>query len=237
MTHSFQFQFKALPISRAQIIATLGYTENEFPEPFSAYLDEAYHFAGMLDDIRATYRFIDQIELKPQTGELILEKVAFKPGKTLLKELRYSTRAALFICSAGESISHKAKELMMGEDPILGFVYDVMGTFIAEAAGQLLQTHISPEIRLGGEKMTNRYSPGHNDWSVTEQHPLFALMGGETCGVTLSPSAIMNPIKSISGVIGIGREVVYRKNRCAVCTSKNCMYRNANKLCPHAENG
>jgi hypothetical protein len=229
MTHTFQFRFNELSISRAQIITTLGYQEADFPEPFPSYLDEVYDFAKSLEDIRATFLLVDEVELRTTTGELMLNKVAFKPGEILLKELRNSTRAAIFICTAGEHISNKSKALMMGEDPILGFVYDVMGTFIAESAGQKLREIMGPELEARGEKMTNLYSPGHTEWSVTEQHQLFDFFGGQTCGVKLTSSALMNPVKSISGVIGIGPEVIFRKNRCAVCTSKSCMYRNKNK--------
>ncbi len=230
MNIEFRFQFKELPVHRAQIVAALGYKENDLPEPFPTYLDEVYDFAQTLDDIRATYRFVERVELKRDTGELILNETSFYVGKILLKELRNSTRAALFICTAGESISNQSKALMMGDDPMLGFVYDVMGTFIAEAAGEKLAESLRPEIEQRGEKMTNLYSPGHTEWSVSEQHRLFDLFEGQTCGVSLTPSALMSPVKSVSGVIGIGKEVFFRKDRCALCTSKNCMYRRAHAL-------
>ena len=53
---------------------------------------------------------------------------------------------------------------------------------------------------------------------------LFSLFGNFPCGVTLTPSALMNPVKSISGIICIGR-VTFRDYQCSLCHQKNCVYR------------
>jgi hypothetical protein len=40
---------------------------------------------------------------------------------------------------------------------------------------------------------------------VAEQHKLFSLLPPGICGITLSDSALMHPIKSVSGITGIGK--------------------------------
>lgn len=58
-----------------------------------------------------------------------------------------------------------------------------------------------------GMVTTNRFNPGYCGWDVTEQHKLFSLMADNYCGIRLTESALMDPVKSGSGFIGIGKSV------------------------------
>lgn len=225
MIQEFKFRFEELNIKRADIIATMGYSDNEIPEPFNTYLDSAFCFADKLDDIRASLRITDNVELLNETGTLVVDHTHFNIGDLLLKELRNSTSIAVFICTAGPEISTLAKELMFGEDPVKGFIYDILGSYISEAVGYQIEAFLKLQFKTSKLNITTRYSPGYVKWSLAEQEKLFALLEGKTCGVKLTPSSLMKPVKSISGVIGIGENVKYRKNRCALCNSKNCMFK------------
>jgi len=76
-----------------------------------------------------------------------------------------------------------------------------------------------------GLHITNRFSPGYCGWNVKEQHKLFQLLPPKFCGISLSDSALMIPIKSISGIIGMGDHVIVSDYPCDVCHEENCIYR------------
>jgi hypothetical protein len=80
-------------------------------------------------------------------------------------------------------------------------------------------------MRDSGKKITNRYSPGYCGWDVTEQHKLFQLIPENYCGIKLTPSALMDPVKSISGIIGIGENVKNNPYTCRLCNQNDCVYR------------
>lgn len=226
MIKEFHFRFDELPVTAASVAATLGYGDGEIPEPFNSYIDSAFRFAEKTEGICASLRIIDHVELRPDSGEMIVGNIHFNVGEVLLKEYKNSEQIAVFICTAGAGISTLAKELMFGEDPVKGFVYDILGSYIAEATGAKIEEVLRKEFEKTDQKITARYSPGYAQWTVAEQEKLFKLLNGKTCDVQLTESALMNPVKSISGFIGIGTDVKYRKNRCAICNSKDCMYRN-----------
>ena len=48
-------------------------------------------------------------------------------------------------------------------------------------------------------------------------------------GITINESCLMQPIKSVSGIIGIGDEVRKRSYGCDICNSTSCAYRNIRK--------
>lgn len=225
MIKEFHFRFDELQVNAASVAATLGYADGEIPEPFDSYIDEAFNFARETDGICAVVRIIDKVELMHDNGKLLVENTQFEIGEVLLREYNNSEQIAVFICTAGADISKLANDLMFGEDPVKGFVYDILGSYIAEATGDKIEAFLRKEFENTDKKITARYSPGYAEWTVAEQEKLFKLLNGKTCKVELTESALMNPVKSISGFIGIGKDVKYRKNRCAICNSKDCMYR------------
>jgi hypothetical protein len=60
---------------------------------------------------------------------------------------------------------------------------------------------------------------------VEEQKKLFSFLPKEFCGVSLTDSALMIPIKSISGIIGVGKNVEYKQYFCDTCGRKDCTYK------------
>ena len=105
---------------------------------------------------------------------------------------------------------------MKDGDLLTGYVYDVIGSEVVEAAVDLMQDSLRKSMAAEGKKITNRYSPGYCGWDVAEQHKLFQLMPDNYCGIKLNDSALMNPEKSVSGFIGIGEHVRYNPYTCRV---------------------
>ena len=110
-------------------------------------------------------------------------------------------------------------------DLLKSYVYDVVGSEIVEAAADLMQDELEKAMAVGGRKITNRFSPGYCGWDVVEQHKLFRLIPGNFCGIRLTPSALMDPVKSVSGFIGIGENVKRLPYTCSFCDMKDCLYR------------
>jgi hypothetical protein len=225
MIAEFDFRFNELIIDKKEIVKILGYAKTPLPSPFDKFLEEALNYSEGLNDIRGIYRIVDNIEINRIDHQILAADQKFKVGKTLSFELRGSESLAFFVCTAGNSICKRSARLLKGEDPVLGYVYDLLGSAIAEAAADRLQDVLKQVVEEDGQKITNRYSPGYCHWNVSDQHKLFSLFQGNPCGVTLTPSSLMQPTKSISGVIGIGKDVKYRKYQCEHCSSKDCVYR------------
>jgi len=233
MINEHNLNFNELRINRQEIEAVLGYPYNLLPEPFNQYIEEAFNEAKNLIDIRATFRVVEDISIDQKKGILLAAEQKFNVGKMICKELTDSDRMVFFVCSAGKTISEKSANLFKSGDPILGYIYDLLGSAIVEATGNWIQSYLKQGIVENGEAITNRYSPGYCNWSTSEQHKLFTLFNEAPSGVILTTSALMNPVKSISGVIGIGHDVKYRNYQCDICRNKDCVYyrvRNSNKM-------
>jgi hypothetical protein len=221
----FKFSYNDLAINHEEIRTLLGYENSLLPAPFDEYFEEALKKAGTVRDIAAAYKIVTIDSLDEKTRSMVTGEHEFKMGKTVIGELKGSVQLAFFVCTAGKTLSEISTRLLKGEDPVSGYVYDVLGSAIADAAADKMQEFLKAETEKTGNRITNRYSPGYCHWNVSDQHKLFSILGDAPCGVSLTPSALMYPIKSISGVIGIGPEVKYREYQCTLCLSENCVYR------------
>jgi hypothetical protein len=119
-----------------------------------------------------------------------------------------------------------SRRSMKEGDLLRGYVYDVIGSEVVENAVDRMQGELKKTAAAEGQMITNRFSPGYCGWDVAEQHKLFSFFKNNFCAITLTDSALMDPVKSVSGLIGIGRDVNYISYQCHICDNKNCIYRN-----------
>lgn len=164
----------------------------------------------------------DGLELKE---EIEIEGMRFHIGKILKRMLRSSERYALFAVTAGPEPERLSKSFMDSNQFLEGYIVDLIGSGIVDSVASQLHQHIKNHAEDHGKKTTNRYSPGYCSWDVAEQQKLFSLLPDGCCGITLTESSLMSPIKSVSGIIGIGTSVKYEDFTCEICPMKNCLFR------------
>ena len=225
MIKEYNFRFDELVINQEEIISVLGYGDSPLPEPFDEYIKMALEDTKYLTDIRSAYRIFEDVKIDYKKYSLLVGKQELNVGKAVCNELKGATRLAFYVCTAGKTISKKSASLLQGDDSVLDYVYDVLGSIITEAAGDRMQSFLKSETGITGDQLTNRYSPGYCQWPVSDQNRLFSFLHENICGVSLTDSSLMHPVKSISGVIGIGKKVKYREYVCTLCSSSKCIYR------------
>jgi len=230
MIQEFSYSFSDLKINTVEIARLLGYPDGQLPEPFAEYVDEAIHKADDLCEIRGAAYHSTNLYFSEQKDRIVIDGTEFKIGKTVARELRNSELVVLVICTAGEKISEYSHQMLRGENPVLGYVYDVLGSVVADSASEKIHREIGNQVAAGGLLVTNRYSPGYCQWSVADQHKLFSFFPEKCCGISLTSSALMNPVKSVSSMFGLGKNVKFRTYTCDLCSLTECFYRNRQKL-------
>ena len=164
--------------------------------------------------------------LRPQFCYLVVkEQPAFDMGKIIMRQLRGSEAYALFICTSGTEYEAYLQRLKDNGDMVRVFIADAMGSVIAEHCADQMEICVQESIDKLGWRHTNRFSPGYCGWHVSQQQLLFPLFGGQTCGVCLTESSLMVPIKSVSGIIGLGEKVRKLEYTCGLCDFKQCYKR------------
>ena len=154
--------------------------------------------------------------------------IEFQCGKKIASHLRAAEQIALFVATVGDGITQQYHKYTNKADFLKAYFVDTLGSLSVEKAMDIAQKSFSEEWKKQGKKISNRFSPGYCGWLVKEQHKLFSLLPEKPCGVILSDSALMNPIKSISGIIAIGKNVNYVGHSCSLCNMKKCVFRKLN---------
>lgn len=218
----YYFSFDDLKIIPGDAEEFMGFEPGQSPEPFSTSLSDALNTMSELCQINTGYRIVEAPFFNNSSKTIILNGVTFSPGKIVFNQLKESSSLVIFVASAGDGISHYISKLNETGDLLQGYVYDVLGSVIAQKAVDKLIDLLEAEFISQGLGVSDPYSPGYCDWSVAEQKQLFSFLPEGFCGITLSASSLMWPIKSVSGIVGIGKDMQRKGYQCLICNDNNC---------------
>jgi len=222
---NYEFAFDELNITPDLIEEMMGYSAGLSPEPFPEMIAAALKKGPELCRIRGSLVISDRFLVNDKEGYFSFEETTFNVEVKMLQQLKNSNGGAIFICTAGPGIGDKSRELMAEGDLMEGYILDVLGSITVEAAIDRIQAILVTELEERGLKVTNRYSPGYCGWSLSEQQKVFALFPDGHCGIKLTDSCLMEPVKSVSGVIGYGVHVKKHLHECQLCELQTCIYR------------
>ena len=204
--------FEELGITAADVYEQMGYHD---AQPDKATQQET---ATILKEVSQW--------LRPRFSYFVVNKQPdFEMGNIILRQLRGSEAFALFICTSGLEFETYQQRLKEQGDMVRVFIADALGSVIAEKCADQMEKALQESIDKLGWKHTNRFSPGYCGWHVSQQQLLFPLFQGHTCGVKLTDSSLMIPIKSVSGIIGLGEKVRKLEYTCGLCDFKQCYKR------------
>ena len=227
---TYRFDFKDLKISSSMIETVLGYKEGEDRGLVTDLIEEILTESHEISNIKAEYRVYKGVQFDNESKSITINNIRFEIKKIVYGQIKKSDSVAIFLCTAGAEIGLRSRKAMQERDLLKGYIYDVIGSEIVEAAADLMQADLERNLLETGKKITNRYSPGYCGWDVAEQHNLFELLPENFCDVKLTPSALMDPVKSVSGIIGIGENVKSNPYTCRLCDMKDCVYRGAKEM-------
>ena len=218
----FEVTYESLEITVQDILTLLGYKTSNTPEPVLSEINDLVDKVPDHVKPQGGYVYFPDYELKVNDESFTLNDKQFTTEGIIASQLKGSKRLAVLVSSAGEGISDLSKELIEKGEFLKGYVADTIGSIVAEKAADYVEKNLEDKVSESGMKISNRLSPGYCGWDVAEQHRLFSLLPDDFCGVTLTESALMVPIKSISAVIGVGEDVVKRSYPCHECTREDC---------------
>jgi hypothetical protein len=140
---------------------------------------------------------------------------------------------ALFAVTLGERVRDEIDARFQKADFALGAALDAAASEGAELAASELEVAYTDGLRKSGSLDQGmgvmRFSPGYCGWHTNGQQGLFAHLRPDEIGITLSPSCLMHPLKSVSGVFVAAprRAFVFADDFpfCSDCQTRSCRER------------
>ena len=221
---TYHFDYTSLGVEKATIEKHMGYV-NGAPEPIPGLIEEILENVAPYCAIQGGYRIFDKISRDKKNHLITIENKTFDVKSIVSNQIRKAEKAALFLCTAGPDVEKWSKDQMKSGDLMKGYVIDVIGSEIVEKAIDKIHDILEKDMNALNMGVTDRYSPGYCGWQVSEQPKLFSFFPDNYCGIQLSDTSLMNPIKSVSGLIGIGPKAERKGYICEYCNQINCLYR------------
>ena len=111
------------------------------------------------------------------------------------------TQAVLLACTLGARFDAKLLALQ-ARDMAKAVIFDALGSALVEVGCDEMEREIAG--RFPGLFLTDRFSPGYGDLPLALQPQFCAALDAERrLGLTVSQSLLMNPVKSVTAVIGL----------------------------------
>jgi hypothetical protein len=198
-------------LERREIVRLLGYVPGRRPPSLAVdeRIDEMIAEAEALVRPRACYT-LKRLDTPPASGPF-----------------RGAELVAYSVCTIGHALEARVAELSRKDEPLRALVLDAIGSASVEAVADVVNATICREVGQEGVFTNRRISPGYRSWPIEGQAEVFALLPTPVSGVVLRPTWFMEPRKSISAAVSVGRGVVHSKyvSICAYCDLRGCAYR------------
>ena len=185
-----------------------------------ALISELFETAKKIANPKVLYReaYVDEIT----GGKVVINGFDFE-SDVLAANLKDIHRVFACVCTCGTEVddwSHSEK------DYVVSLWLDMIKAMFLGDAHKFLWEHISKSYKLDKLSSVNPGSGNENNWHISQQKQLFAMIGGvkEEIGVTLTDSFLMLPTKSTSGLL-FPSETGFVN--CALCQRENCRGRHA----------
>ena len=219
------FDFEKLPVTKERISRAMGYGSADTGPEFNRCFETIKIETPRHCDIKAGFRLFSRESITVRKDGFSCNDLFFNTGALIAQKLKAAGEMAFFLVTAGIGIDTWSRSAFAAGDFLEGYMIDTFGSAIAEAAADAVEVKIEEHAAALAQFITNRYSPGYCGWDVGEQQKLFSLLPDKFCGVTLTGSSLMVPIKSVSGVIGVGKKAEKKDYQCSICEMTHCIRR------------
>ena len=220
MIQEYNISFSDLSVTPEEVYEAMGYGAETPEEDIREIVEEVLEHVASFMIGRFTY-FTTNGTLDRNT--LQIAQTTLNIGSIISRQLKGSEAFVLFAATAGQEFEEWMEKVKCCDDIVLQFIADSLGSCLAEKVADYMEKYLATEIASEGLKHTNRFSPGYCDWHVFEQQKLFSFFPTPSpCGIQLTDSSLMIPIKSVSGIIGIGTNVRKMEYSCGLCTFERC---------------
>ncbi|MDD9303266.1 MAG: hypothetical protein HUK40_13365 [Desulfobacter sp.] len=184
----------------------------------------------------ALIRYFD-IHLNPKMGTGSIrqksgEAVSFNWGYSSLF-LKPATHAMVSVHGIGEKLDLASAKASARGELLEAYVIELIGLTVLEKTTDIIKGMAEDQARKMGWGVSPFLSPGSvHGWDLEEQSKLCKLLPIDKINVTMKNNCVLYPLKTISGLIGIGSayEADTVGSTCDVCSKRETCQMNQHHL-------
>ena len=156
-------------------------------------------------------------------------------GRDIYRHLKDAELCAVLAATLGMDCERRLRTTS-SQHPLEGAVLDAACSAYIEAAVEQMDARVKREAAEHGLTGNWRFSPGYGDCPLAAQRPIVsALNATRLIGLTVTPTNLLMPTKSVTAVIGLFRGEPHDANTrptCNICRLRpTCRFRAAGTTC------
>ncbi len=199
--------YEVTSVDRKEVLRYLGYRGQEVTPELDARLDDAIARCLSIGKPRsslATFDIAGREELPDGTPQVDLKGTALVlQGKSMRRHMDGAVRVGVLAVTIGMGVERELKRLSL-TDHLGQVLFDAAATTMVERAADAAEATLVGMAARDGLYTNFRFSPGYGDMPMTTQPVLLdALDARRRLGITLSPTLLMTPTKSVTAVLGM----------------------------------
>ncbi|QNH53576.1 methionine synthase [Selenomonas timonae] len=219
------FEPRFTTLNMNEILKYLGFRGQELTEEIAAQIRRCTDEVLAAATPRLTYRHA------PLEDGAVLG-VTFA-GNDIPRMLEPCEEVVLFGATLGPGVERLMMryEVVNAADSV---IMDACASTAIENICNNFESDMRRVVEAEGRYLTDRFSPGYGDLPIAEQPKFFALLDmTRRIGVSLTPTTIMVPRKSVTAIMGIARTPQpHRPPDCEHCLMfRTCPFRKAGRRC------
>lgn len=150
----------------------------------------------------------------------------------IIHYLSQAVQIAVIALTIGPKLEQQVSDYFSLGEYTSGLLLDAAGTAAVEVAADQVCEFIKNKAALQGYRVLPRFSPGYGQWDITVQPTILELANGHEINMTVTPSCMLLPRKSITAVVGLTPNeeeatlsYLYQDTTCPQCPQINCLAR------------
>ncbi|MBR3224920.1 MAG: hypothetical protein IKF78_06330 [Atopobiaceae bacterium] len=155
------------------------------------------------------------------------------PGNDIAEHLRDACEVVLFAVTLGHGVDRELRKLA-ATDSLGQVVFDAAATAAIEREASRVEAKVRLDAARRGLYCSWRFSPGYGDLPLSVQPAILRTLNAtRRLGITLTPSYLMIPTKSVTAIVGVHpTPQPGLASSCAVCNlSEFCELRKRGATC------
>ncbi|MFH1278636.1 MAG: vitamin B12 dependent-methionine synthase activation domain-containing protein [Candidatus Eisenbacteria bacterium] len=200
--------------------------DTEVPARIADLVDEAYR---LLSELAAPALLVDGVGAD-DFARIFEGEGMNEPDGPLRSIFPKAKGLALYAATLGGEVSEKIGRLFGENEFPRGSMLDAAASGAADRMAATAEAWYRDHLVMNGKADTETrvlgYSPGYCGWHVSGQGRLFERLRPGDIGITLRESFLMDPIKSVSGLLVAGPPEIHRFDPnfpfCRDCPDHGC---------------
>lgn len=226
----FDFNFEEVEFTEAELIIAMGYSIKNVPDYIKDPVTQTVQLLKSHSKPKGGFLILSDNKIKIERDCFYINNTCINSEKIITRYFKNTEYIAILLATIGNQAETLSKQFINQNDLLMGYIMDIASSELVEKTIALVELKLDETINKFNLGTTNRYSPGYCGWNVSDQQKLFSFLPANFCGITLNDSAMMIPIKSVSAVVGIGKNAVKEEYECEICDIDFCYKRDRKKL-------